>query len=211
MNTEMLDSPLDQVLFCGLDVETTQVPRKRGALAVIEIAVQQFQGTGPVGQTMQTLVNPECHIRPFDTSVSGISDQMVADAPRFRDIWDRFRSYIGGSVVVAHNAVFDQRALDSQCSRDGLCRLDRIFVDTAALARHLVQIPQYSLDVVCARFGVSTQDRHRAAGDCEAVGELLRAMLPAIRDSLGVRRLRQLCQLLKLRVSPPVVQRSLFD
>ncbi|MBI4729230.1 MAG: DEDD exonuclease domain-containing protein [Acidobacteria bacterium] len=101
---EDLGTPLAETTFCVLDLETTG-----GSPAdsrITEIGAVKVRG-GDVFAEFQTLVNPETSIPSFITMLTGITDAMVAPAPPIRAVLPAFLEFLGGDVVVAHNASFD--------------------------------------------------------------------------------------------------------
>lgn len=211
MDTEALyRTAIDDVAMCALDFETTQVYGIPGALAIIEVAAQCFRGTQTTATEFHALVDPKCPIRPFDTGVSGITDEMVKGKPTFSAIRKAFFSYIGEHVLVAHNASSDKRALESQCARDG-CEVPAIImIDTAALLRKLIPLPSYSLDSVCRHFGIQQAQAHRASADCHAARNVFAIASKALRTTHGVISFGQLCQFLGLKLVSRPAQETLF-
>jgi DNA polymerase-3 subunit epsilon len=155
-----------------VDVETTGGSPHAGH-RVTEVAAVWVRGVEVV-RTWSTLVNPERRIPGMITSLTGISDAMVRDAPRFRDIAPELTEVHRGRVFVAHNAAFDwrfvqaemERAMGSQMAGRQLC--------TVRLARKLLpQLPSRSLDGLAEYFGLDIEARHRALDDAVATAKVL--------------------------------------
>jgi DNA polymerase-3 subunit epsilon len=153
-----------------VDVETTGGSPHAGH-RVTEVAAVWVRGVEVV-RTWSTLVNPERRIPGMITSLTGINDAMVRDAPRFRDIAPELSEVLRGRVFVAHNAAFDwrfvqaemERAMGSQMAGRQLC--------TVRLARKLLpQLPSRSLDGLAEYFGLDIEARHRALDDAEVTAE----------------------------------------
>nr|MDQ3041442.1 exonuclease domain-containing protein [Acidobacteriota bacterium] len=100
--------------FVVFDFETTGA--KTPPCRVTEVGAYRVKN-GKIIEEFQTLVNPEAPIPPFITSLTGISDRMVRNAPKFREIAADFLDFIGDSVLVAHNAHFDMRFLNHEIGR----------------------------------------------------------------------------------------------
>jgi len=100
--------------FVVFDLETTGA--KTPPCRITEIGAYKIKN-GAIVEEFQTLINPETSIPPFITGLTGISDHMVRDAPRFADIATEFLDFIGDSVLVAHNAHFDVRFLNHEIGR----------------------------------------------------------------------------------------------
>ena len=111
-----LGTPLHQVTFVVVDVETTGGSPAGASLT--EVAAARYRGGELLG-TYQTLVRPDERIPPFITALTGISDAMVADAPRVGEMLPSFLEFVGGSVLVGHNLRFDLSFLDHALLADG--------------------------------------------------------------------------------------------
>src|SRR4030081_3164750 len=125
-----LGTPLHQVTFCVVDLETTG--GDPGACAITEIGAVKLCGGECLG-TFQTLVNPGCAIPPSITVLTGISETMVLPAPRVETVLPALLEFVGGSVLVGHNLRFDVAFLDGALERAGYPRLANARVDTVAL------------------------------------------------------------------------------
>lgn len=207
---QFTNTEITKVPFCALDFETTQMIGKPGELAIIEIGAQHFTWDGVQGAPYETLINPGCKIRPFDTGVSGINDQMVSVRPRFIDICSDFCSYIQGRIIVAHNAPFDQRALRSQCQRDKIDEPDNFFIDSAALLKKTLPLTKYSLQDAALYFNLGKKLSHRALGDCLIVAELFLEILRILYAERGIRTFGQMRELLGIKITPKSEEISLF-
>ncbi len=131
---------------------------------------------GEVLEQWSTLVNPEVAIPPYIQSFTGITDAMVADAPRFRDVAHEVLERLHGAVFVAHNARFDYSFLRAE-----LRRIERPFrapvLCTVKLSRRLFpQHPRHNLDAVMERFGLACAERHRALGDARVLKDFWLAL-----------------------------------
>jgi len=203
--------PIDSVPFCSLDFETTQIPSSSKELAIIEIGAQRFMGDKLTSQPFQYLINPKYDIRTYDTGVSGINNKMVEGCPKFVDIYPSFSDYIEGHILIAHNASFDKRALESQCIRDGCKAPDNPYIDTATLLRKAVDLPSYTLESAAKHFGLKQAQSHRALDDCKLVIKILRALLPFLKTNYGASRMVNLYQLGRVKSSAFIEQKRLFD
>lgn len=200
-----------EVPFCALDFETTQLPEASHEFAIIEVGAQRFIDNKLDSIAFQTLVNPKCSIRQFDTGVSGITDEMVISKPTFPDISEDFFSYINDHVILAHNATFEQRVLKSQCSRDGLAVPKNLYIDTAALLRKAVKLSSYTLESASQYFGIDRINAHRAGGDCELLVKVFRAIRVLLETKYGLRYFRDLCTMLQINIDIGFTQKNLFD
>jgi DNA polymerase-3 subunit epsilon len=161
-------------VFAVVDIETTgsQPPADR----ITEIAIVLYNGASIVGR-YHSLVNPERSIPPMVTQLTGITQAMVADAPRFYQIAKDVVEFTDGQIFVAHNVNFDYAFLRAAFSELGYI-FQRQTLDTVKLSRQLVPgLPSYSLGRLCASLGIPIVNRHRADGDAEATAKLLDFLL----------------------------------
>jgi DNA polymerase III subunit epsilon len=185
---------LRDLRFAVVDVETTG--SQPGLWdRVTEIAIVPVE-QGRVGEPWSQLVHPGRPIPPMITALTGISDAMVANAPRFAEIADEVVTRLHGRVFTAHNAPFDRRFVDAELMRARGEQLAGTPLCTVRLTRRLVPtLPRRSLDRVTAYFGITIAARHRAAGDAVATAHVLVRLLE-IADERDVRSWASLSQLL---------------
>lgn len=149
-----------------LDLETTGATPLRDRIT--EIALVRFEHGVEVAR-WQTLVNPQQPISSFIQGLTGISDQMVATAPKFEDIADKLLSFLEGAVLSAHNVRFDYGFIKAEFKRLGITLRQRVLC-TVKLSRLLYpQHKSHGLDAIMLRHGITTLARHRAMGDVEVV------------------------------------------
>lgn len=151
----------DYVVF---DLETTGIDPESDA--IIEISAVKAMG-GRVTDVFSTLVNPERPIPFRATQVNGITDGMVAEAPKLKEALDGFLGFIGDAVLVGHNIqTFDMKFLCRAADSFGL-EVANDFVDTLPMARAcLTGLARHRLVDVAAYFHVDTEGAHRALEDC---------------------------------------------
>ena len=188
-----LDTPLHEVTFVVVDVETTGGSPATDSLT--EVAAARYRGGEMLG-TYQTFVRPDDRIPPFITALTGISDAMVADAPPAGEMLASFLEFVGGAVLVGHNLRFDRSFLDHALVATGRGRLTNATVDTLALARRLVRdlVPDCKLGTLAASLRLPHQPSHRALTDVLATGDLLHALLERA-GSFGILGLQELLDL----------------
>ncbi len=132
-----------------------------------------------------TLINPQRTIPPGITRLTGISADMVADAPYFSDIADEFAEFMGDAIFVAHNVEFDYGFISREFRRIGR-RFRHAKLCTCASMRRLYPGQRsYSLDSLCATFGIPLESHHRALCDAEAAAELLLLVNEKRREALA--------------------------
>ena len=161
----MLSEPL---IF--LDLETT------GMLAagerITEIGLVEVDQGRFVGSWSQ-LVNPERFISPFIEALTGITNEMVEDAPTFRELAPGLFERLQGKLLVAHNARFDYGFLRNEFERAGFAYQPRVLC-TVKLSRKLFpEHRRHNLDSLIERHGLSCSARHRALGDAEVLWDFM--------------------------------------
>lgn len=191
-----LGTPLSQVTFVVVDVETTGGSPAMSSLT--EVAAARYRGGELLG-TYQTLVRPDERIPPFITALTGISDAMVVDAPPIGAMLPSFLEFLGGAVVVGHNIRFDLGFLDHALVSTGRDPIANPRVDTLALARRLIRdmVPNCKLGTLAAVLRLPNQPSHRALTDVLATGDLLHALLERA-GSYGILGLAELLDLPRL-------------
>jgi len=168
---------LDGELAC-VDLETTGGNAHYNR--VIEVGIVLMRG-GEVIEEWSSLVNPGTRIPANIEQFTGISNDMVADAPEFSAIRDDVLARLSGRLFVAHNARFDYGFLRSEFRRLGV-RFRSPVLCTVKLSRRADPGARgHSLDAVMERHGLSCSARHRALGDARVLAGLL-ASLRSRRD-----------------------------
>jgi DNA polymerase-3 subunit epsilon len=176
-----LGVPMDEIRFAVVDVETTGM-RARLDDRVTEIAVVHLEGAR-MEVAFESLVNPGRPIPWRIAQLTGITDRLVADAPRFETIADRVVAALAGRVFVAHNARFDWAFVSAEVARVQDFELRMPKLCTVRLVRRLVpELERRSLDSVMWHFGLETDRRHRAAGDALVTARVLLRLLARARD-----------------------------
>jgi DNA polymerase III subunit epsilon len=156
--------------FVAVDVETTGLSPATGH-RVCEVALLRFLG-GVVTDSFVSLVNPLRPVSPGACAVNGITDAMVAGAPRFTELFPDIRSFLDGDPLVFHNAPFDLAFLRTEARLSGGKWPGNPTLDTLRLARRTGLFRRHSLSSLCRELGISDHF-HRAAADAYATGRLL--------------------------------------
>lgn len=195
-----LGTPLAQVEFCVLDIETTGTSRDTDAIT--ELAAARFRG-GVCTGTFQTLINPGTRIPPAITVLTGITESMIAGAPPIGEVLPSFIEFVGRSVVVGHNVGFDLGFINAALERTERPPLGGTVVDTLALARRLVrdEVPDCRLGTLASRLRLDHRPSHRALDDVLATADLLHLLLERA-GRLGVLGLDDLVDLPRLGRHP---------
>lgn len=167
----------DDSVFCVIDIETTGF---RTRDAIIEIGVIRVRDGAPRVTTWSALVRPSVNIPKKIRDLTGITNDMVADAETIDQVLPRVATFVGEARLVAHNANFDRRILEHNARALGLSFAGNTWVCTMRMAQRAAVGGPYKLGVLAERFDVQPSN-HRALADCQTVLGVYRA----VRDILG--------------------------
>jgi DNA polymerase-3 subunit epsilon len=196
----LLDAPLAIV-----DLETTGADPASDRIT--EVAVLTVESCGRVAE-WSTLVNPGSPIPGTIQMLTGITNEMVAAAPRFDDIAAELFERLQGRIFVAHNARFDYGFLRRELGRTGH-KFSAKTLCTVRLSRRLYPAePRHNLDSLIARHDIACRARHRAAGDADAVWQFLRIAEQEHGEEVVAVAARQIA---KQPALPPQLDRALVD
>ena len=163
-------------MFAIVDIETCGSKFEFRKGRITDICIVIHDGLGVV-DTFSTLINPECYIPPFYTRLTGITNEMVADAPRFHEVARHILEITEGCVFVAHNVSFDYSFVRDEFASLGY-KYKRETLCTIRMARKLIPgRVSYSLGNLCESLGIPNKARHRAEGDALATAELFQLLL----------------------------------
>jgi DNA polymerase-3 subunit epsilon len=204
-----LGTPLSQVTFCVVDLETTGGSAER--CGITEVGAVKVRGGEFLG-TFQSLVNPGVPIPPEITVLTGITQAMVIPAPRIEPVLAAFEEFSAGTVIVGHNVRFDLSFLAAARRASGWAPITNPWVDTCALARRLVrdEVPNCRLSTLASRFRLSHQPSHRALDDALATTDLLHLLLERA-AAFGVLGLDDLLALPRINGHPQAAKLRLTD
>jgi len=156
------------------DTETTGLDPGDGH-RVIELGCVELIDHLPSGETFHAYLNPERAVPVESQRIHGLSDEFLADKPRFSEIVDPFLEFLGDSPLVIHNASFDIKFINAELVRVprppiSLARA----IDTIEIAKAKLPGVRYSLDELCKRFGIdlSARSKHGALLDAELTARL---------------------------------------
>ena len=154
-----------------LDLETTgMLPAEE---RITEIGLVEVDGGELVGSWSQ-LVNPEKDIPPFIEALTGISNDMVQQAPTFAQLAPALFRRLEGKLLVAHNARFDCAFLRAEFERAGFDYQPRVLCTVKLSRRLFPQQRRHNLDSLIQRHGLACSARHRALGDAEVLWHFIR-------------------------------------
>ncbi len=186
---EIENQRLSEIDFVVVDVEA--VSGRSIPTRIIEIGACRVQ-RGQITGEFEVLLNPDQPVPRFISLLTGITDEMLIDAPRFADVAEKWLEFAGDSVIAAHNSDFDLTLLNQEIARvfPG-CRMRNADVCTVKLARRVAPyLDNHHLDALAEHFGFEIKQRHRAAGDAQATAHILLRLLDEL-EIHGVRTLKE--------------------
>ena len=202
-------------MYAIIDIETTggQPAQDR----ITEIAIFIHDGNQVVDQ-YHTLINPERPIPFFITQLTGITDDMVQEAPKFHEVAKEIVQFTEGKVFVAHNVRFDYSFIKKEFADLGF-NYQRKTLCTVRLSRSLIPgLPSYSLGKLCKSIDIDLQMRHRAIGDAEATAKLFDKLIklnqPAIvgsEDALAEKSKKFISNEIRTSLLPPTISKAHVD
>lgn len=192
-------------MYAIVDIETTG--GYAAANGITEISIQIFDGENVI-ERFETLINPGKIIPRYIQAFTGITNEMVQDAPPFEEVAEKVYTILQGNVFVAHNVNFDYSFVKSHLDFYGYSFTAKKLC-TVRLARQIFPgFPSYSLGNLCHSLGIELIDRHRAGGDAAATVTLFKKLL--VGDEKGAIHLA-LNRNSKEAVLPPNVPKAHFD
>ena len=181
--------------FVVFDIETTGLyPAKD---RITEIGAVKIEN-GKISDKFSTFVNPGIPIPEFITKLTGITDEMVADAPDTASALGSFIEFTGGLPVVAHNASFDTGFIKHHARLNNMA-FGNTILDTLQLSRYLFpELIKHKLDVVAKHLGVRLDNHHRAVNDAQATAEIFLKCLALVTEK-GARTIEDIDRVLSGR------------
>lgn len=175
-------------MYAIVDIETT------GGYAenhrITEIAIIQHDGI-QTGEMYRTLINPGRPIPSYITGLTGITNEMVATAPRFEEVAPAIFEFLNGKVFVAHNAHFDYSFLKKEFEQVGIIWQTKKLC-TVRLSRKIIPgLRSYSLGSISESLGIQITNRHRASGDAEATVRVFNLLLNRDREGHILKALKR--------------------
>lgn len=160
--------------FVVIDIETTGL--KPETNEIIEIGAIKVENMVVV-DVFQEFVKPQNKIPSFITQFTGITNEMVIDAPSISDVLLHFIRFIGDDLLMGHNVNFDINFIYEGLMRELNMSLTNDFVDTLRVARNRLKgLPNYKLGTLAHYFDINSDDHHRALKDCQMTFEIYKKL-----------------------------------
>lgn len=171
---------LTEATYVVFDVETTGLSAVYDT--IIELAAVKIRD-GEIIDRFERFANPHHPLSATTINLTGITDDMVRDAPEVTEVITDFYNWIGEDILVAHNASFDMGFLNVGYKKIGLDRAMNPVIDTLELARFLYpEMRNHRLNTLAKKFDIELTQHHRAIYDAEATGYLLLRMLQDVKE-----------------------------
>ncbi len=199
---------LSQTTFVIVDLETTGASPKKGS-SITEIGAIKVK-TGAVIDQFESFVNPLAPIPEYITDLTGITNEMLKNAPIIDEIFPKFLEFVGhhdDSVLVAHNAPFDLSFLKSAAHELDLPWPKYRTLDTVTIARQVLSkedVPNCKLGTLAEFFGTKVEPNHRALDDAKATTEVLHGLI----ERLGSMDITTIDSLLNFAKTAAQIQRK---
>lgn len=175
----LLDIPLEKAIFSVVDVETTGLSPNKNR--IIEIALVKIENL-KITKKLNHLINPQTYIPPFITSLTGISNDDVVDAPVFSDVVGEIISFTDNTILTAHNFPFDSSFLNSEFMISGRELIIDQSCCTLKIARNIYPtLKSKSLSSVAQSLNLKNNSAHRALGDAEITAKVLLKMIKELK------------------------------
>ncbi|MDD3380887.1 MAG: DNA polymerase III subunit epsilon [Rugosibacter sp.] len=163
-----------------LDTETTGLDYRTGD-RLVEIGCVEMLGRQLTGVRFHKYINPEREVPAGAIAVHGLTDEFLADKPKFREVVDEFMDFVRDAEIIIHNAAFDVGFLNNELGllqKGSIEQLSRCVTDTLRMAREIRPGKKNNLNALCSEFGIDNASRtlHGALLDAELLAEVYLAM-----------------------------------
>jgi len=174
--------------FVCFDLETTGLSAQGDEITEIGAVILR---NGELCERFQTFVNPGRKLSRNIIDLTGITDEMLADAPTLQEVLPKFLEFCGDRPLVAHNADFDVGFLKVGCERFGLS-FDPTYLDTLIMAQNLMpQLGKFKLNIVADALSLPEFNHHRASDDGATVAYMLKRFITMLEEK-GVSRVQEI-------------------
>jgi len=161
--------------YVCIDIETTGLSPARES--IIEIAAYRMR-EGAMDDAFVSFVRPDKHVSSFITSLTGITDADVEDAPLPSEVLPDLKDFVGGDPILGHNVSFDMNFIHDACLREGIEPIGNDFFDTKNIAKWgLPGLENGRLETVAEYLSIPLGVHHRAGADVETTVRCYEAMV----------------------------------
>ena len=172
-----------------LDTETTGISTRDGH-RIVEIGCIELDNFIQTKNKFHCYLNPERKVSEKAFEVHGYSDSFLSDKKKFKDVVEKFLSFIKDKKLIIHNAEFDLSHLNNELAILGKNKLKNEIIDTLVLARNKFPGSQISLDALCKRYRIDNSKRaqHSALVDCELLAKVYINLIDQKEPTLDFRK-----------------------
>lgn len=178
---------IKEAKFVVVDFETTGLNAVEDE--IIEIGAVKIDGFN-ITEQFSTLVKPKKHVSQKSYEITGISDEMLSQAPAIEKVLPDFLKFIEGFILIAHNADFDYRFLRESAKKLGV-DVNVPYVDTLQMSKALISIPSYGLEKVVRALSLEEFNHHRALDDASITAHVF-IKLAEMAERKGIQTLDKL-------------------
>ncbi|MCI6935330.1 MAG: PolC-type DNA polymerase III [Clostridiales bacterium] len=173
--------------FVAFDLETTGLSSKTDR--IIEIGAVILKDGKEIDR-FQTFVDPERHLERKIVELTGITDEMLAGAPKIEEVLPKFLDFIGDRVLVAHNSDFDTGFIRAECERQGF-DYHYTAADTLILSQNLLRhLNKFKLDIVSNALNLPEFNHHRAGDDAMTCGLIMTKLMQMLEEEYDIHTLQ---------------------
>ena len=201
-------------LYAIIDLETTGGQPAQDRITEVAIFIHDGQN---IVDKYHTLINPQRPIPYFISNLTGITDEMVRDAPKFHEVAKDIVKFTEGKIFVAHNVRFDYSFIKKEFADLGY-NYQRKTLCTVRLSRSLIPgLPSYSLGKLCKSINIPLEMRHRAIGDAEATAKLFDKLIKLNEkavsgaEDMATESYKKIKEESKASLMPPNIKKELVD
>ena len=170
-------------VFCAFDTETTGLSSSRDN--IIEIGAVKFDKSGTISQ-FDSFVKIPFPLPALITKITGISDEMLCEAPEIEKVMADFCEFSRDTILVAHNAMFDWNFLEQELTRISFPQIKNKIIDTLEAARWAYPLnKKHSLQYLAAGMKIKVEEAHRAYDDARVCMEVF---LRILRDTDSIQK-----------------------
>lgn len=163
--------------YAVIDIETTGSHASGNSITEIGICLHDGE---KIVDEFQTLLNPGVWIPQYITALTGITNEMIEEAPTFEEVSEKLLEWLDGAVFVAHNAQFDYSFIKAEFEAIGIKWQSKRLCTVRLARKAFPALPSYSLGNICKWMGIHNEQAHRALSDARAAAQLLEKCLAAM-------------------------------
>lgn len=156
--------------YVVIDIETTGLSPNN--CEIIELSALKVENNEII-DTFSSLVKPTAPIPEFIQELTGITNEMVSNAPIISEVLPSYLNFLGENILIGHNVTFDIGFIRYNCEKHLNCGLSNDYVDTLRISKKLIKnIDNHKLGALAVHFGIPQEAAHRALDDCRTTNEL---------------------------------------